>query len=158
MLSSDSAVFLRGTQYFRDFLQNPPRDFVDRVDIRTGQKTRLFEGAKDAFETVAAPLDDEFSQAIVVREAPSEVGNSFLRDMKSGTMKKLTSNTDYTPEFTRSIRKRITITRPDGIKFVARVTLPADYTPGTKLPGMLWFYHMKKRRRRSTIVHCGRRT
>ena len=38
MLTADSAVFMRGTQYFRDFLQNAPRDFVDRVDIRTGTK------------------------------------------------------------------------------------------------------------------------
>jgi dipeptidyl aminopeptidase/acylaminoacyl peptidase len=140
MMTSDSAVFLRGTQYFRDFLQNAPREFVDRVDIRTGTKTRVFEGARDASESVGTPLDDEFTKAIVVRESPTEVPNSYLRDLKTGAMTRLTNNTDPTPEHTRAIRKRVTVTRPDGISFVVKVTLPADYKEGTRLPAMFWLY------------------
>jgi dipeptidyl aminopeptidase/acylaminoacyl peptidase len=94
MLGSDSAVYLRGTQYFRDFLQNPPREFVDRVDIRTGTKTRVFEGARDAFESVGSALDDDFTKAIVTRESTREVPNSYLRDLKAGTLTRLTNNTD----------------------------------------------------------------
>ncbi|HEY5547194.1 MAG TPA: prolyl oligopeptidase family serine peptidase [Gemmatimonadaceae bacterium] len=140
MLTADSAVFMRGTQYFRDFLQNAPRDFVDRVDIRTGTKSRLFEAAKDAVETVAVPLDDEFTKAIVVRESASEVANSYLRDLKSGAMTRLTNNVDPSPDYTRAVRKRVVVTRPDGISFVVKVTLPADYREGTRLPGMFWLY------------------
>ena len=140
MLSTDSAVYLRGTQYSRDFLQNPPRDFVDRVDIRTGTKSRAFEAARGAAETVTAALDDDFTKAIVVRETPTEVPNSYLRDMKAGTMTRLTNNVDPAPEHTRAIRKRVTVTRPDGISFVVKVTLPADYREGTRLPGMFWLY------------------
>ena len=140
MLATDSSVFLRGTQYFRDYLQTAPRDFVDKVDIRTGTKTRLFEGAKDASETVSVPLDDDFTRAIVVRESPTEVANSYLRDFRSGSTTRLTNNIDYLPEFTRAIRKRVTVTRPDGISFIVRVTLPADYKEGTRLPTMFWLY------------------
>jgi dipeptidyl aminopeptidase/acylaminoacyl peptidase len=140
MLATDSSVFLRGTQYFRDYLQTAPREFVDKVDIRNGTKTRVFEGAKDAFESVGAPLDDDFSRAIVVRESTKDIPNAYLRDLKSGTMTRLTNNTDYTPEFTRAIRKRVMVTRPDGISFVVRVTLPADYKEGTRLPTMFWLY------------------
>jgi dipeptidyl aminopeptidase/acylaminoacyl peptidase len=140
MLATDSSVFLRGTQYFRDYLQTAPREFVDKVDIRNGTKTRVFEGAKDAFESVGAPLDDNFSRAIVVRESTKDIPNAYLRDLKSGTMTRLTNNTDYTPEFTRAIRKRVMVTRPDGISFVVRVTLPADYKEGTRLPTMFWLY------------------
>lgn len=140
MLSADSAVYMRGTQYFRDFLQSPPREFVDRVDLRTGTKSRLFESAKDAFESVAAPLDDDFTKAVVVRESPTEVPNSYLRDLKSGAMTRLTNNVDPSPEHTRAVRKRVMVTRPDGISFVVRVTLPADYREGTRLPGMFWLY------------------
>jgi dipeptidyl aminopeptidase/acylaminoacyl peptidase len=32
------------------------------------------------------------------------------------------------------------VTRVDGIKFVVRLTLPADYQAGTRLPGMFWLY------------------
>jgi dipeptidyl aminopeptidase/acylaminoacyl peptidase len=140
MMSADSGVFLRGTQYARDYLQTAPREFVDRVDIRTGTKTRVFESPRDAFESVGTPLDDEFGKAIVVRESPKEVPNSYLRDLKSGTMTRLTNNTDPAPEHTRAIRKRVTVTRPDGISFIVRVTLPADYKEGTRLPTMFWLY------------------
>lgn len=140
MMSSDSAVFLRGTQYAKDFLASPPREFVDKVDIRSGRKTRIFEGPADAWETITTPLDDDFTRAIVSRETPSEVPNAYLRDMQTGAETKLTDNVDYTPEFTKAIRKRVIVTRPDGVSFVVRVTLPADYREGTRLPAMFWLY------------------
>lgn len=55
-------------------------------------------------------------------------------------MTRLTNNTDPTPEFTQAIRKRVVVTRPDGVSFVVRVTLPADYREGTRLPTMFWLY------------------
>jgi dipeptidyl aminopeptidase/acylaminoacyl peptidase len=141
MVSSDGqGVYLDGTQYYRDYAQNAPRAFVDKYDIKTGNKTRVFEGAKDAVETVAAPLDDDFTKVIVNRESPTQVGDSYLRDTKTGNLAKLTNNKDYTPEFTNAIRKRITVTRADGYHFIVRLTLPPDYKAGTRLPAMFWFY------------------
>ena len=140
MVSSDQSVYLTGTQYFRDYLQSAPREFVDKVEIATGKKTRLFDAAKDAVETIGTPLDDDFSKAIVTRESQKEVADAYLKDMKTGAVTKLTSNKDYTPEFTGAIRKRITVTRSDGYHFIVRLTLPADYKAGTRLPAMFWFY------------------
>jgi dipeptidyl aminopeptidase/acylaminoacyl peptidase len=140
LVSSDGAVYLSGTQYHRNYLENPPRAFIDKVTIATGAKSRVFEGSADLTESVVAPLDDDFSRAIVVRESASQVPNSFLRDMKSGALVQLTDNKDRTPEFTTLTRKRVIVTRADGIKFLVRVTLPAGYQTGTRLPGMFWFY------------------
>ncbi len=140
MVSSDHAVYLSGTQFSPNYLQNAPRAFVDKVDVKTGTKTRIFQSATDAVETVAAPLDDDFAKAIVHRESSKEVQDSYLRDMKAGTMTKLTANKDFAPEFTNALRKRITVTRPDGFKFVVKLTLPADYKAGTRLPAFFWFY------------------
>jgi dipeptidyl aminopeptidase/acylaminoacyl peptidase len=140
MVSSDQAVYLMGTQYYKEYLQNAPREFVDKVEIATGKKTRLFEAAKDAVETIGTPLDDDFSKAIVTRESTREVADAYLKDMKTGAATKLTNNKDYTPEFTSALRKRITITRADGHTFIVRLTLPGDYKSGTKLPAMFWFY------------------
>ncbi len=140
MVSSDGAVFLQGTRYYKDYEQQPPVEFVDKVNIATGNKTRVFEGAKDADESVGGALDDDFSKVIVNRQTPKDVSDSYLRDVQSGTMTKLTTNTDYTPEFTNAVRKRITVTRADGFKFLVRLTLPAGYQAGTRLPGMFWFY------------------
>jgi dipeptidyl aminopeptidase/acylaminoacyl peptidase len=140
MVSSDGAVYLQGTQYFRDWEQHAPRPFVDKVDLTSGTKTRIFDGAEDVAETLGPALDDDFTRVIVTRESPTQVPDAYLRDVKTGTLTKLTENTDFTPDFTRAIRKRITVTRADGIHFLVRLTLPADYQPGTRLPAMFWFY------------------
>jgi len=133
-------AFLEGTRYFREWEQQAPRGFVDKVAIRTGQKTRLFEGAADTFESVTAALDDSFSKAVITRESPTMVPNSFVRDMAAGQVTPITQNVDLTPEFTNAIRKRVEVTRADGIKFQVNVTLPQDYRAGTRLPAMLWLY------------------
>lgn len=140
VITAAGEVFLKGTQYNRDYLANAPREFLDKVEIASGKKTRAFDGAKDAAETLGALLDDDASVAIVTRESPTTVPNAFLRDMKTGAVTQLTKNVDPAPDFTALQRRRVIVTRPDGIKFLVRVTLPANYVAGTKLPGMFWFY------------------
>ncbi|MBK6485332.1 MAG: prolyl oligopeptidase family serine peptidase [Gemmatimonadetes bacterium] len=140
-LSSDGAsAFFSGTRYFKDWETQAPRGFVDKVEIKTGTKSRLFEGASEVFESVSTALDDDFTRAVISRESPTMVPNSFVRDMKSGSVTPVTDNADLTPEFTKAIRKRVTVTRADGISFVVNVTLPQGYTQGTRLPAMLWLY------------------
>lgn len=141
-VSSDGkSVYLEGTRYFRDWAKQAPHNFVDRVDIETGAKTRIFESKSDVVEDVVAPLDNDYSKVIVSKQSPTMVGDSYLRDMKSGTDTKLTKNVDYAPEVSQAIRKRILVTRPrDGYNFFIDITLPKDYKEGTRLPGVIWFY------------------
>jgi dipeptidyl aminopeptidase/acylaminoacyl peptidase len=141
LLSSDgNYAYLSGTQYFRTWSDSAPRPFVDRVEIKTGKKERVFQSAADVYERVAAPLDDDFARAIVVRESPTMVPDSYLRDMKSGQVTQLTHNKDYAPEISQAIRKRVPVTRADGYRFFVDVTLPRDYKEGTRLPAFFWFY------------------
>jgi dipeptidyl aminopeptidase/acylaminoacyl peptidase len=133
-------AYLEGTRYARDPMAEAPRPFVDRVEIRTGKKERIFESAADVHEEVTLPLDDDFAQALVTRESPTMVPDSYVRDMAAGTLRKLTANTDHTPEITAAQRKHVQVTRADGYKFWVEVTLPADWRPGTKLPALFWFY------------------
>jgi dipeptidyl aminopeptidase/acylaminoacyl peptidase len=140
VMSSDSAVFLQGTRYDRNYLENIPRGFVDKVSMATGVRTRVYEGPSDVSESFSAALDDELAAVVVVRESPTEVPNAYRRDLNNGALTRLTRNTDPVPEFTRLQRRRVVVTRADGIRFVVRVTLAEDYQPGTRLPGMLWLY------------------
>jgi dipeptidyl aminopeptidase/acylaminoacyl peptidase len=140
VVSGDTAVYLVGTQFYRNYLEKPPQPFVDRVMLASGTKTRIYQAPADVTEFLTTPLDDDFSRAIVVRESATKIPDSYLRDQKTGALTQLTHNQDYTPEFTGLVRKRIVVTRADGIKFVVRVTLPAGYQSGTRLPGMFWFY------------------
>jgi dienelactone hydrolase len=140
LVSSDGAVFLSGIRYSRNQWEEAPRSFVDRVEITTGEKRRIFEGTADLWETVTAPLDDDFARAIITRQSPTAVPNAFLRDMATGELRQLTTNEDPAPEFTALQRRNVWVTRADGIRFLVRLTLPADYREGTRLPGMLWLY------------------
>lgn len=141
LLSADGAsAYLAGTRYFPDHLHNPPRAFVDRYEVATGARTRMYEGSGDATETVIAPLDDGLTKLLVARESRRDVPNAYVRDLGSGALVQLTHNVDPTPAFTALVRKRIEVTRADGYHFVVRLTLPADYRAGTRLPAMLWLY------------------
>jgi dipeptidyl aminopeptidase/acylaminoacyl peptidase len=140
MSSDNAAVYLSGTKYFADPAKDAPRNFVDRLDVRTGNKTRIFESDGQIWETVTEVLDDDFSRVIVSRESPTAVPDFYFRDMKAGTVKKLTNNIDYSPELTKAIRKIIPVERVDGYKFFVNITLPPDYVQGTRLPAMFWFY------------------
>ena len=139
VVSEGGHVFLEGTRYARDPMAEAPRPFVDRVEIRTGAKQRVFESAADVYEQVTAPLDDDFRTMLVTRESPTMVPDSYVRDA-AGTLRKLTSNVDVTPEITRAIRRQVQVTRADGYKLWVEVTLPANWREGTRLPGMFWFY------------------
>jgi dipeptidyl aminopeptidase/acylaminoacyl peptidase len=140
MISTDGKyAYLEGTRYFKTWQDSAPHGFVDKVEIKTGQKSRVFEGRPDMYETVTAALDDDFTKFVVARESPTQVSDSYL-STGNGQFTKLTSNKDYTPDFTAAIRKRIPVTRADGYKFIVNLTLPSDYKPGTRLPAMFWFY------------------
>ena len=43
-------AFLNGIQYYRTFNDSAPQPFLDKIDIRSGQKTRLFTSSRDRFE------------------------------------------------------------------------------------------------------------
>jgi dipeptidyl aminopeptidase/acylaminoacyl peptidase len=141
MTSADHRfAFLAGTRYHEDPEAEAPKPFLDRVEIRTGEKTRVYEGDNHGVsEQLLVVLDDDASQLIISRESPTQVPNSFLRTA-DGSLRQLTENRDYTPRLTSAQRRRLTVTRADGFTMKVDVTLPADYVAGTRLPGIIWFY------------------
>ena len=140
MMSGDSAVFLSGTRYNRDWQTQGPRAFIDRVTLASGSKAHIYESSTESSVDVELPLDGEFSRALIRRESATSFPNYYAVDLRSGTETALTRNSDPMPEFTRLQRKRIWVTRADGVRFLVKLTLPADYQAGTRLPGMLWLY------------------
>jgi dipeptidyl aminopeptidase/acylaminoacyl peptidase len=142
LTSSDGKyAYLNGVQHYRAFGDSAPQPFLDRIEIRTGQKTRVFTSARDQYEQVTAALDPDLNVAIVTRESPTTVPDAYRRDMSSGAYTKLTANKDYTPDITNAQRQMIPVTRADGYKLWVNVTLPREWRPGgPKLPGFIWFY------------------
>jgi dipeptidyl aminopeptidase/acylaminoacyl peptidase len=140
MATDGRSVYLSGTQYFEDPMEQAPRTFIDRVEIKTGEKTRLYESGEDVSERVLEVLDDDITQLIISRESPTMVPNSYLLDVATGQVRQLTQNIDHSPVITSAIRQRFQVERADGFKFWVSVTLPGDWREGTRLPGMFWFY------------------
>lgn len=134
-----TAVFLFGSEYNEDPMLESPKNFIDRVDIRSGDKTRVFEADNDGeYNRVVSVLNADAASFVVARESPTEIAQSHRVD--NGQMAQLTNNLDYTPQMTNAPRQRFTVERPDGFRFLVNVTLPPGYQQGTRLPAMFWFY------------------
>ncbi|HSG47595.1 MAG TPA: hypothetical protein VLA43_07290, partial [Longimicrobiales bacterium] len=140
LVSADGEhVFLYGNVYNEDPMEEAPRNFLDRVAIRTGEKERVFSGENEGmYERIAAILDVEDGDFVVSRESPTQV-DQFYR-VAGGQSVQLTRNVDYTPDLTSAPKRRFVVERPDGFRFLVNVTLPQGYQEGTRLPAMFWFY------------------
>jgi dipeptidyl aminopeptidase/acylaminoacyl peptidase len=118
-----------------------PRPWVDRLDFETGQRTRLLDSPADGFDELAAALDDDYSNIIYTHESPTVIADAWMRDTKTGATTQLTHAVDASPAVTNAQHRRFVVTRPrDGFKFWVDLTLPQDWRPGTRLPGIVWFY------------------
>jgi len=135
----EESVYLSGTQYHEEYLENAPQPFIDRVEIRSGEKDRVFLSNPDTEEDPTAILDDEASQIVVTRQSPAMHPDSWLFDTDSGDMTKLTNNMDYNNTITRAQRERFKVRRADGFEFWVEVTLPSDWN-NEPLPGIIWHY------------------
>jgi len=133
-------VYFSGTQLFENPLDEAPRPFIDRVEIRTGERERIFQSAADTFDRVTGILDDDLNQLVVTRESPTQVPDAWHLDRTSDRWTQLTRNIDHHPEITAARRERMAVTRADGFTFMVDVTLPADYRDGERRPAMFWFY------------------
>jgi dipeptidyl aminopeptidase/acylaminoacyl peptidase len=140
LLSADgSSVFLQGSVYDRNPNEVGPKSFIDKVNIKTGAKERIYESDnKDVYERVSSALDIDAGRLIVTREGPRSAPQQYL--VQNRTRTQITQNQDYTPDVTNALVERVMIERPDGFKFRTTVTLPQGYQKGTRLPAIFWFY------------------
>ncbi|MDQ3440212.1 MAG: hypothetical protein M3478_07665 [Planctomycetota bacterium] len=138
LVSSDgTSVFLQGDGYQPTFA---PQPFVDKVVIRTGSTTRLFEGAAATYDNPLVPLDADVTRLVVSRESKTMHPDSYLWTAATRQMEQLTNNKDPYPEITKAQRVDFEFTRRDGVKVRARISLPTDYRAGTRVPAVFWTY------------------
>jgi dienelactone hydrolase len=115
------------------------KPFVDKVVIKTGERTRLFEiDPAGMTTTVTTVIDPEMKKVVIGKQNATTPSQQYLWD--NGAIKQLTNNEDLFPDLTRMIVQRFTTTRADGFTFRTTVYLPSDYKEGTRLPGFFWFY------------------
>jgi dipeptidyl aminopeptidase/acylaminoacyl peptidase len=132
-------VYLSGTEYDENPLEQSPRPFIDRVEIETGEKERIFQSAEDRFERVLAIMDDSIERIVIERESADILPDSWIYHTANGNAVQLTSNVDYNEAVAQAIRERFKVKRADGFEFWVEVVLPANWN-GERLPGFLWHY------------------
>jgi dipeptidyl aminopeptidase/acylaminoacyl peptidase len=132
-------VYLSGTEYYEDFEENAPRPFLDAVEIRTGDVTRMFQSAPDVYEEITAVLDDDMNAMMLERQTPEMVPNSWLYNRQTEDIEQLTDNRDPNSSVTQAYRDRFKVRRADGFEFWMDVILPQDWN-GEPLPGLIWHY------------------
>jgi dipeptidyl aminopeptidase/acylaminoacyl peptidase len=130
------AIFLRGAGAGPD----GRRPFLDRLDLRTHQTTRLFQSELAPLEAVFALLDARGTALLLQRQSPSEPPNYVVRKAGSTAERALTAFADPTPLLRQIQRRVVTYKRPDGVELSFTLYLPPGYKEGTRLPTLLWAY------------------
>jgi dipeptidyl aminopeptidase/acylaminoacyl peptidase len=116
------------------------RPFFDRFNLRTLKMERLWRADTVRYESVITVLDDAGTRIVTRRESRTEPPNYFVRDVRRGTVRPLTSFKDPAPQLTGIQKRLITYSRADGTNLSGTLYLPPGYTPGTRLPLVMWAY------------------
>jgi dipeptidyl aminopeptidase/acylaminoacyl peptidase len=116
------------------------RPFLDRLNLKTLEKERLFRSDSKSYETVVAPLDDDAKAFLTRFESQKDAPNYFVHDTVGNTTKPVTDFKDPQPQLRGVTRQFITYERKDGVKLSGTLFLPPGYKPGTRLPVIMWAY------------------
>ena len=146
-----AAIFLRG----QGATPEGDRPFLDRLDLKTRQRQRLFRSEKNALEYALSFTDAQGRSFLTWHQSPSEVPNAFLRTLgaplpassvKEGdatlasTTRAVTHIADPTPAV-RAIKKRLVkYQRKDGTELSFTLYTPPGYKEGTRVPAILYAY------------------
>src|SRR5690606_13143558 len=101
------------------------RPFLDRWDLASGAKQRLFRCGEGVHEEVVGLAGDAGGSLVIRHESPTEPPNWFRVDTESGERTALTAFTDETAAITAGITKRLVkYERADGVPLSATLYLP----------------------------------
>jgi dipeptidyl aminopeptidase/acylaminoacyl peptidase len=147
ILKSGNRVVLvdRNRIYLNGSGASPKGDhpFLDRLDLETLKKERLFQCQDPAYEEFIAFLDASRREVLLQRETKTDPPNYFLYDLKKKSRKALTAFPDPAPLLTGARRELVTYKRDDGVELSGTLYLPPGYEPGTRLPVVVWAYPLE---------------
>jgi dipeptidyl aminopeptidase/acylaminoacyl peptidase len=134
---SGNSIFLSGV----GAAPEGARPFIDRLDLTTLKTERMFQTTGRTYETVLAVLADDGSRILTRYESRNDPPNVYVRDLKSGTRRALTSYSDPAPQLKGIQKQLVTYKRNDGVELSATIITPPGWTPAQgPLPTLLWAY------------------
>jgi dipeptidyl aminopeptidase/acylaminoacyl peptidase len=139
VLQNGDSIFLEG----EGASPEGDRPLLDRLDLKTLKKERLFRCDASSYETVLNLLADDGTRCITRRETPNDPPNYFVRTLPSGQPKALTSFPDPAPQLRGITKQLVTYKRDDGVQLSFTLYLPPGYKSGTRLPTVVWAYPLE---------------
>ncbi|MGK5063120.1 alpha/beta hydrolase family protein [Janthinobacterium sp. LB3P112] len=141
LIALDNSILLDGQGASKD----GDRPFIDRLNLVTKQKERLFQSAAPYYENVVAVLDEDGSRLLSTRESPTEQPNYFVRNLKQQGAAQLTPLTHFPhplPQLKEVQKELIRYKRADGVDLTATLMLPPNYDVKRDgpLPTLMWAY------------------
>jgi dipeptidyl aminopeptidase/acylaminoacyl peptidase len=137
VINKDNTVFLSGSG------SSPQGDmpFLDKMELNTGKKTRLWKSQAPYYEYVVSLLDPKKGSFVTSRESNTENPNYFLRTVGSNKSTQLTAFAHPYPQI-REVKKQVLkYKRSDGVELTADLYLPPGYKKEDgPLPGLVWAY------------------
>lgn len=118
------------------------RPFVDRMDLASGETTRLWRSEAPYYEYSINWLDVDARTLLTRRESISEQPNYFIRDLAADTLTQLTEFPHPTPQLSEVKKELIQYQRADSVALNGMLYLPPGYDPATDgtLPVLVWAY------------------
>ncbi len=116
--------------------------FLDKLDVQTGAKDRMWRSQPPILETPIKVLDGDQGLLMTRRESLDDQPNYYLRDIKGGQLTQLTQLPHPTPQLKGLHKQRLEYTRADGVKLNAMLYTPPGYDAKKDgpLPTLLWAY------------------
>lgn len=138
-MDSRENVFLIGD----GFTENGQFPFVDRMDLKHMEKTRLYESRISGKKETLLEYDPEKDQLLALIESPTEYPNYYFKSLirRKGPIP-LTFFDNPFKSLQQVHKEVITYTREDGLELNGTLYLPEGYdkASGIKLPMILWAY------------------
>jgi dipeptidyl aminopeptidase/acylaminoacyl peptidase len=114
--------------------------FLDRLNVKTMQKERVWQSDTESYESIVALVDDNATRLITRRETKQIAPNYMMRDRTAKSMTPITSFKDPHPQLSDVQKQLVTYKRSDGVTLSGTLYLPPTYKPGTRLPMFVWAY------------------
>ncbi len=142
--SGGNVVFQNGDNVYMAGVGSSPqgdRPFLDRFNLKTGAKERIFQTEDQTYEPVIGLLSDDGSRFVTRFETRSGPPQIAMRGREAGSRRAIAESADPAPALQGVQSQMVTYKRADGVQMRATIHTPAGWTPAKgRLPALLWAY------------------
>ncbi|MEQ8363396.1 MAG: prolyl oligopeptidase family serine peptidase [Cyclobacteriaceae bacterium] len=136
-ITQDNSVLLNG----RGSSPEGDKPFIDKMNLTTGKKERLWQSAAPYYERVVNVMDDKKMSFVTSRESQSEPPNYFIRTRGDNELTKLTNFPHPYPQLKDVKKEVLHYKREDGVDLTVDMYLPPGYKKEDgPLPAIVWAY------------------